>query len=66
MPTLTPTSGNRSRLPSRPDAGILDVAAVVEAGLDEHPAGANRFGIFGDQRALLRESAAAADSSTSR
>ena len=35
--------------------GILHAAAVVETGLDEHAARADRFGILGDERALLRE-----------
>ena len=53
MPTLTPSSGKRSRLPSRPDAGYSTSAAVVEAGFDQDAASADRLGIFGDERALL-------------
>ena len=54
-PTLTPMSGNRNRLSLEAGRGVLHAAAVVEAGLDQHSARADRFRIFGDERPLLRK-----------
>ena len=63
---LTPTSGKRSRLPFEAGRRVLDVAAVVEAALDQHAAGADRLRVFGDERPLLRERRATGCSSNER
>jgi len=54
----TETDADTERQPQevarQPRGGIVDAVAVIEAGLDEHASGANRFRIFSDERALLR------------
>jgi hypothetical protein len=54
MPMLTPSSGTAQKVPGEAGHRVVHVAAVIEAGLEQHPAGADRFRILGDQRALLR------------
>ena len=52
---LTPTSGSRNRCPCRPETGYIASCVVLDTALDEHASGADRLGILGDERALLRE-----------
>ena len=53
MPTLMPTVGARQRFPSQAGYWIDLIVGVVEPALEQHAAGADRLGIFGDQRTLL-------------
>ena len=58
-PRLTPERRHRDEVAAQSRHREVDVAVVVNAGFDQHAAGANRFGIFGLQRTLLREAPAA-------
>ena len=43
------------KVPFQTGRRVFDAAAVVEPGLEEQAAGADRFRIFSDERPLLRE-----------
>ncbi len=54
---LRPMFGSVQQIAGQPGPGKCSSLVVVEAGFDQHAAGADRLGIFGDERPLLRRAA---------
>ena len=60
---LTPERRHREQVAAQARQREVDVALVVDAGFEQDAAGADRFGIFGLQRTLLRDAAGDAEHS---